>query len=245
MARMLGKLPPKRDDRTLLFEEYLSPRLGTPPARVDRESRVHRWPMYANDRLCDCTCAAAAHMVQSWTAYARRREVVPAWRAVVAAYYAISGGRDDGAYCLDVLKHWRTAGIGGDAIVAFARLRDRDVEQAKLAIDLFGSCYLGFALPDFAIHTRRRWDVPPSGAIGAARPNERNGHCVSAMGYDAQNLYVVTWGRLKAVTWRFFVAYMDEAYAVLSRDWFAASHAAPSGFGLAALKRDLTRLRRG
>ncbi|HEY6325631.1 MAG TPA: hypothetical protein VIW73_03820 [Candidatus Cybelea sp.] len=242
MPRMVGKLPPKRDDRTLLFEEYLSPRLAEPPARVDRESRVHRWPMYANDRLCDCTCAAAAHMVQSWTAYARRREIVPEWRAVVASYYAITGGRDEGAYCLDVLKHWRAAGVGGDRIAAFAQLRDRDSTQLKLAIDLFGSCYLGFALPDFALHTRRRWDVPASGSTGNARPNERNGHCVSVMGYDAAHLYIVTWGRLKAVTWAFFSAYMDEAYAVLSRDWLSAARKAPSGFGLRALRRDLERL---
>ncbi|HVR45991.1 MAG TPA: hypothetical protein VMT95_05090 [Candidatus Binatia bacterium] len=46
---------------------------------------------------------------------------MPPWRAVVQSYYAITGGRDDGAYCLDVLKHWRVAGIGGDRIAAFAR----------------------------------------------------------------------------------------------------------------------------
>lgn len=119
---MLGKLPPKSDRRTLLFEGFLAPGL-VPPAKIDRESRVARWPMYANDRLRDCTCAAAAHMVQSWTAYARRHEVVPRWRAVIASYFEITGGSDGGAYCLDVLKHWRGAGIAGDRIFAFARLR--------------------------------------------------------------------------------------------------------------------------
>jgi hypothetical protein len=238
MKRMLGKLPPKTDARTLAFEEYVKPRLGAPPAHVDRESRVRRWPMYGNDRLRDCTCAAAAHMVQSWTAYAQRRELVLPWRAVVDSYYAISGGSDAGAYCLSVLKHWRTAGIGGDRIVAFARLRDGDITQAKLAMSLFGSCYLGLALPNFAVETRKRWDVQP----GGARPNERNGHCVPAVGYDAEYLYVVTWGRLKAVSWRFYCAYMDEAYAVLSRDWLKSNRTAPSGFDLAALKRDLARL---
>jgi hypothetical protein len=239
---MLGKLPPKVDPRTLLFEEYLRPPLGNPPARVDRQSRVRRWPMYANDRLCDCTCAAAAHMVQSWTAYAQRRELVLPWRSVVASYYAISGGSDSGAYCLDVLKHWRTSGIAQDRIEAFARLRGREAMQAKLAIDLFGSCYLGFALPTFALTTRKRWDVPAGGAIGDAKPNERNGHCVPAVGYDAEHIYIVTWGRLKAATWAFYEAYMDEAYAVLSRDWLAKGRRAPSGFDFAALKRDIGKL---
>jgi hypothetical protein len=239
---MLGKLPPKSDARTLVFQEYLRPQLARPPARVDRESRVRRWPMYANDRLCDCTCAAAAHMVQSWTAYAQRREVVLPCRCVVGSYYAVTGGSDGGAYCLDVLKHWRAAGIAGDRIVAFVRLRDRDIVQAKLAIDLFGSCYIGLALPEFALTTRRRWDVAPGAAVGDARPNERNGHCVPAVGYDAEHVYIVTWGRLKAATWRFYATYMDEAYAVLNRDWLAKGKRAPSGFNFAALKRDLRRL---
>jgi hypothetical protein len=238
--RILGKLPPKIDSRTLALEQYVSPRIRA-PARVDRESRVHSWPMYANDRLRDCTCAAAAHMVQSWTAYARREIVLPS-RAVVASYYEISGGTDGGAYCLDVLKHWRGAGIAGDRIVAFARVRTGDIAQAKFAMALFGSCYTGLALPDFAVRTRRRWDVPANGPVGDARPNERNGHCVCAVGYDAEHCYVVTWGRLKPVTWRFFSAYNDEAYAVLNRDWISKNRTTPSGFDLRALERDLGKL---
>ncbi len=243
MARLLGKLPPRTDARTLLLANYLGARLPAPPARVDYASRVTRWPMYGNDVHLDCTCAAAAHTIQSWTRYARRREVVPPWRAVLAAYYAIAGGRDVGAYCLDVLKFWRTHGIARDRIFAFARLRDGDVVQAKRSIDLFGVAYIGFALPRFALLPRRAWDVPPGGtAAPEARPNPDDGHCVPALAYDATHLYVVTWGRLKAVTWRFYAAYMDEAYAVLGADWASAARRAPSGFGLRALHRDLAAL---
>lgn len=243
MVRKLGKLPPKLDARTLVLEEYLAPATA-PPARVDRESRVHHWPMYANDRLADCTCAAAAHMVQAWTAYARRRALVLPWREVIASYFTITGGNDSGAYCLDVLKHWGKVGIAGDRIDAFARLRDRDVTQAKLAIDLFGSCYVGFALPNFALRPHARWDVAPSARAGDVQPNESNGHCVPAVGYDGERVYVVTWGRLKPVAWKFYAAYMDEAYAVLNRDWISKQRTSPSGFNLRALERDLARLRR-
>jgi hypothetical protein len=242
MARKLGKLPPKMDPRTLLLENYVPARFPKPPARVNHISRVKRWPMYANDRLGDCTCAAAAHMVQSWTAYARRRDVTLPSREVVAAYYAITGGKDDGAVCLDVLNFWRKNGIGGDRIVGFAKLRNADVALAKLSIDLFGSCYLGLALPKFALATRKHWDVPPGGAAGEARPNENNGHCVPAVGYDGEQVFIVTWGRLKAMTWRFYEAYMDEAYAVLNRDWIEKNRKAPSGFRFETLEKDLSRL---
>lgn len=240
IARKTGKLPPKLDERTLLLETYAA-KLPPPPLACDRYSRVERWPMYANDRLSDCTCAAAAHMMQSWTAYARR-ERTPPWRAVVASYYEITGGKDGGAYCLDVLKRWRSQRIAGDRIAAFAKLRDHDVLQTKQCIDLFGSCYLGLALPNFALETRRRWDVQPSQAHGDAKPNESNGHCVPAVGYDDERLYVVTWGRLRAMTWRFYQTYMDEAYAVLDRDWIEKNRRAPSGFRLSALERDLAGL---
>jgi hypothetical protein len=53
-------------------------------------------------------------------------------------------------------------------------------------------------------------------------------------------LYVVTWGALKSMSWQFYDAYMDEAFAVLSTDWISASaKTAPSGFDMAALQQDL------
>ena len=76
------------------------------------------------------------------------------WRAVIASYFEITRGSDGGAYCLDVLKHWRNARIADDRIAGFARLRTSDVALAKIAIDLFGSCYLGFVLPLCATDAR-------------------------------------------------------------------------------------------
>ena len=55
--------------------------------------------------------------------------------------------------------------------------------------------------------------------------------------YDASGLTCITWGALKQMTWAFWDAYCDEAYACLSKDWAAAK--APSGFDWAALDADL------
>jgi hypothetical protein len=42
------------------------------------------------------------------------------------------------------------------------------------------------------------------------------------------------------MSWQFYDAYMDEAFAVLSTDWISASaKAAPNGFDMAALQQDL------
>jgi len=63
------------------------------------------------------------------------------------------------------------------------------------------------------------------------------------VGYDARNLYVVTWGALKSMSWQFYGAYMDEAYAVLSADWISTKiGTAPSGFNMVALQQDLAQV---
>ncbi len=68
-------------------------------------------------------------------------------------------------------------------------------------------------------------------------PGSWGGHAVPVIAYDASGLTCITWGALKRMTWAFWDAYCDEAYACLSRDWAAAR--APSGFDWAALDADL------
>jgi hypothetical protein len=84
--------------------------------------------------------------------------------------------------------------------------------------------------------------VPASGPTGAAAPNSSNGHCIPAVAYDADNLYVVTWGEIKAMSWPFYNAYADESYAVLSQDFIEKMGTDPAGFNLAALEKDLKQL---
>ena len=74
---MLGKLPSRVDPRTLSLARYLDRELlPAPPPELDLAEQVISWPMYANDRIGDCTTAAAAHMVEAWTAAAT---VTPLW----------------------------------------------------------------------------------------------------------------------------------------------------------------------
>jgi len=46
---------------------------------------------------------------------------------------------------------------------------------------------------------------------------------VTAVGYDAQYVYVVTWGRVQPMTWEFFVAYVDEAWTDLDESFVNAT----------------------
>ena len=68
---------------------------------------------------------------------------------------------------LSVLKYWRSSGLGGDKIMAFAQLEPRNVNEVKDAVSIFGGCYIGVELPKFAINASDiatvPWVVPPQG----------------------------------------------------------------------------------
>src|SRR6516225_4106846 len=130
----LGKLPARVDPRTLSLAHYVDREvLPAPPPVLDLSAPVAEWPMYANDRLGDCTTAAAGHMIEAWTAAAAGAPVEVTEASVLAAFDAVKivdpATGDEGAVELDVLRLWRSAGIGGHRVGAFARVArgDRDL----------------------------------------------------------------------------------------------------------------------
>ncbi len=242
----LGKLPPKFDNRTLLLSNYLTAALKAPPASVDYAKLVPTWPMMGNDQYGDCTCAAAGHMIEAWTANTGTEKTLTDSQILAAYNHFAHGNADAGANMLDVLNYWRKTGIGSDKIHAFAQLEPQNDMQAQDSVFLFGSTYLGLALPDFAVapgsdFLKTPWVVPPTGPTGSAAPNTNNGHCVPAFAYDPRNLWVVTWGALKPMSWQFYDTYVDEAFAVLSLDWINKHlKTAPPGLDLPTLESDLS-----
>jgi hypothetical protein len=244
----LGKAPPKFDSRTLLFAKYLTKGLPPPPTSSDYAKKVKTWPMYGNDKYGDCTCAAAGHMVQDWTANTGSEVTLPVSTILSVYNHFVHGQADEGVNMLDVLKYWRKSGFGKDRIHAFAQLELKNPLQAQDAIYLFGNCYIGLALPEFTVpkgvgDPSIPWIVPPSGPTGKAAPNPNNGHCVPAVAYDQRSVWVVTWGNLKQMSWQFYTNYADEAFAVLSPDWLSKHlRTAPPGLDLHALESDLSRV---
>ena len=114
MAYLLGKHPPVVDSRTLRFGDYLTSALAPPPASINYGDKVTTWPMYYNDQYGDCTCAAAGHMIQNWTANAAT-EVTPPPTSILSFYEHFVGTpppADAGCDMLSVLKYWRSAGTG-------------------------------------------------------------------------------------------------------------------------------------
>ncbi len=240
-AHKLGKLPVRTDVRTLSLARYVDrAQLPDPPIVLDLTLRVGDWPMYANDRVGDCTIAAAGHMIEAWTAVAHGRALEVSESSVLAAFERVkivdplSG--EEGAVELDVLRDWRNHGVGHHRIAAYARVSVHDHRLVQAAAWLFGGLYIGVQLP-LTAQRQRTWDW--TGHLdGDARPGSWGGHAVNIVRYSGGSLTAVTWGRLQDLTWDFWDRYCDEAYCILSHD-FLEGNEAPNGFDVEALRADL------
>ncbi len=249
----LGKSDARNDPRALLLASYVTPALPAPPASFDLASKMPAdWGMMDNDDIGDCTCAAAGHLIMEWTANSGKKMVTPTDQQIIAAYSAITGynpktgANDNGANEVDVLNYWRQTGIAGDKIGAYVSLEPSNHTHVMDSVYIFEGCYIGLQLPTSAqaqTQNHQPWSVPPGGTTGKGKPGSWGGHAVPVVAYDARGVTVVTWGALQVMTWSFWEAYCDEAYAILSTDYLDGEKKAPQGFNLQQLQADLADLK--
>jgi hypothetical protein len=249
----LGKQPARHDPRTLLLASYITPALPTSPASLDLTTKVGTsWGMMDNDEIGDCTIAAAGHLLMEWTANSGKKMFTPTNQQIIAAYSAITGynpatgANDNGAVEIDVLNYWRQKGIAGHKIGAYAALEPSNQTHIMDAVYIFEGCYIGLLLPISAqaqTQDHQPWSVPPGGATGDGKPGSWGGHAVPVVAYDVRGVTVVTWGALQVMTWSFWNAYCDEAYAIISVDYLTNKEVTPDGFNLQQLQADLADLK--
>lgn len=203
---------------------------GTAPAAADYYSKVTTWGMDGNDNWGDCVCAGDCHICVQQTAYGTPAAVVPTTDQALAIYSSIGGFNpnagppgsnptDNGATVQDGLNYLRKTGVSGFKIAAFGELDVKDYNQIKLGVSQFGGLSIGINLPNSAMtqfNTGQPW-TPVKGS-----PND-GGHCVIVVGYDADWLYVVTWGQVQRMSWAFWAEYVEEAWAVIDAMWTNAT----------------------
>ncbi|MFF7130421.1 hypothetical protein [Streptomyces sp. NPDC008240] len=181
--------------------------------------------MYGNDEWGDCVFAEIGHAVNQLTWYATGSEVEPTDDDILTGYSAVTGFNpnagppgdnptDNGTYVQDALTYWRTTGIAGHKIVAYASLDVANLDEIRQAINLFGNISIGMNFPASAMNqfnAGQTWDVVRGAKV-------EGGHCVLAGAYDKDGVGIVTWGAETKMTWRFWTRYVDEAWVVLDAD---------------------------
>lgn len=264
----LGKQPARHDDRTLKLRDYaLAPGYPT-PAVATWGHKGQNWPVLGNDRYGDCVFAGIYHQIEAWRMNRGGWLLgAPSTADALAAYSAVTGfnpavpSTDQGTNMLDAMNYWRSSGLPWtamnywrgsgvpgharpvDQIDGYASISNDSTAEIRLAISEFGGCLLGAAMPlDAQAQTSngRPWQPTP-GAHGV--PGSWGGHCVYAVGYDAVNVAVITWGRVQLATWQWITTYVDEAYAVLALDWYGNSGGiTPGKINVAQLRADIGRI---
>ncbi len=242
----LGRVQSINDPRTLHLADYVAIASLPVPPPMEMLETTTTWPMLANNQFNCCTSAAAGHMVHHWTA-ANQQGVFLTDADIIRAHAQLTGDRlMDGVSMLNALKYWRKNGIGNHRVHSFVKAHGRKADELRGIVHLFGSAYVGLDLPKFAVAGDPSgwpaipWAIPNAVSPDDAAPQLENGHCVTAVGYGEEGVYVVTWGALKVMSWDFFNRYNVELYAVLSTDWVCGNKVSPSGFDMTSLGRDLS-----
>jgi hypothetical protein len=224
----LGRRPPHAGMIVPKLADFRRRALPPPPPTCKRSGIISEWGMHLNDAIGDCTIAAAANAIQTWTAANGAL-----WRvadAIVEARYGQSGYRpgkpatDQGAVETDVLGAWSRHGwdIGrqDEDVTLWAALQPGNDADVREAIYHFGGLYVGLLLPDSA-QNQPVWDV-------GSEPGTWGGHAVWVTDYDADGLACITWNTVQRMTWAFWKRYCEEAYALFNRDWLNTSAVSPT-----------------
>ena len=244
----LGKLAKKHDSRNLLLANYVDDSAFPPiPPAVDWSAKIPAdWGMMKNDTYGDCVIAAAGHAVENWTGNASTL-VTPTDDQILNAYSAITGfdpaktdangdnPTDQGTNELDALKYWMNTGIAGHKIAGFVEVNPKNINHVKLAVALFGVLFIGIQVPSRAMDefsAGKPWnDVAPDSIEG--------GHGIIIVGYDADGVTVVTWGKTQKASWGWLSLYMDECYALISNDFLESTGVSPAGLNMVQMQADI------
>jgi len=204
----LGRLDKVDLDLAPLRTFFEGGQLPTAPAKCTYALKI-LYGMCDNDRLGDCVVAGHIHISQAIAQENDGKYVVPNDVVIQTEYFKLTGGQDTGLVESTFLQTAQKTPILGSQIDVFGILEPQNVKEIKSAIYTFGGVFLGVTLPQSAENQfPGTWTVVPNSPI-------IGGHCIVAIGYDAQFVYIITWGKVIRCTWAWFTTYVDEAYAII------------------------------
>jgi hypothetical protein len=201
----------------------------------DLSTPVH-WYLSNGIITHNCVMAGVAHLDSAWDAEVEAPDPIPDESQVVSTYFQLTGGQDTGLNEATVLQIWRTQGLFGRKIAAYAPVDPRDITELHQAVAFYGGSMLGITCPVSAqqqFAAGDPWTFVPDSQIAG-------GHAIVALGYTPTALLCATWGGIAQVTYPFLAHYLDEAWAIVPSQFVEAGRG--PRMDLATLQADLDRV---
>lgn len=171
--------------------------------------------MFGNNKHGNCVIASQAHQTLTFEKFEQGIILPITDQEVIDEYYRQSGGLDTGLYLTLAMREWRNTGWVAAGkyydIYAFAGVDLRDISQVKYSIYLLNGVTFGMQVWDTDIEQFQRgepWHL--TGNDGSFR----GGHGVDGFKYD-EGLTCMTWGEEQSMTWEFWLARVNQAFAVV------------------------------
>jgi hypothetical protein len=237
----LGRLPRKHGAHIPKLHELLGSSVApaSPPSVDYTVGLPGDLGMMLNNTLNDCSCAAFYHARQVWTFNATGKLLEIPDTQVKLLYQQACGydpavpGPGPGGCCQSVLTHLLKRGapcghkvVEHERIAAFVEVDHCDLAAVRHIIADCGVCYIGIRVPHWL--TMSGDPVPPVWDYNASLNNTIvGGHAAILAGYDGAGAQVISWGQTYRMTWNFFRAFVDEAYAIVHRPWVNAKRGTP------------------
>jgi hypothetical protein len=220
-----------------------------PPSVHWAPDTILDYGMMLNDRLGDCTCAAVYHAIQIWSVNGQKTEITESDNCVLSLYEQACGynpadpSTDQGGVEQHVLQFLLNNGAPMDngsqhKILAFYEIDPRHIHDVKQAIYECGLVYIGFEVPQSLM----KGEVPALWETQIDQPII-GGHAVILTGYDDQGFDVISWGKKYKMSYEFFSAYTDEAYAIVDPEWIQQTGTTPCGLTASQLEQLMQSLR--
>lgn len=216
MRYELGKLAAVRPHGLKDLTVYAKGKLPAPPQTVSAPD-ILAWGMDGNDEYGDCTIAGVDHLIKAWNFDSKDATPNTTTTEIVKTYMTLTGGQDTGLAEATVLALWQKTGLFGNEIKGYAPIDPHDITALHQSIAFYGGAYLGVQLPKSAqtqFNSGEPWTVIPDSPI-------EGGHCIVAVSYTSEYVYVVTWGSVIPVSYPWLHKYMDEAWCVLPSEFQA------------------------
>ena len=200
---------------------------ATVPASVKHWSGVQQFGMYGNATLDDCSVAAIASLSQVWDVESGGSGNALPLAPILNAYAALGGNANRGVLPSQAFSAWES-GIDGTKIAAVSSIAS-DETSVEQAISQLGGIY---AVVNITPNDPQHPGVPTSSARAVAAwtlatrpsPSAAEAHVVAVVGYDANFVYLATWGAIQPVTWAWWNARVVQSWAILPESFVAQGH---------------------